>query len=65
MEEIANAEEKSQMLIGNTTFLDRHGADQLSKHYFTTKCVNDTPFPQEGYSVDIIGDYIVECMLPT
>lgn len=65
LEELTTSEDKSYMLIGNNTFLDRYAASQLSDEKFIIQCADkEIPFPAEGYCVDIIGDYIVECMLP-
>lgn len=65
LEELTTSEDKSYILIGNNTFLDRYAAQQLADDKFLIKCADkETPFPTEGYCVDIIGDYIVECMLP-
>lgn len=64
MEDLAQSEQKSYFLIGNTTFLDKYSAQQLSENLFHTKCDTNLPFPEEGYTVDVIGDYIVECMFP-
>ena len=64
LEDLASEQHRSHFLIGNTTFLDRYAAQQLSPELYETKCVDDAAFPEEWYSVDIIGDYIVECMFP-
>ncbi|MBP6910347.1 hypothetical protein KBC03_02005 [Patescibacteria group bacterium] len=52
------------MLIGNTHYLDRYGSQILNNKLYTTVCTDNSPFPEEGYMVDIIGDYIIECSFP-
>lgn len=64
MEELASGMEHAYMLIGNTNYLDRYGAQILSQKLYTTTCIDKPPFPEEGYMVDIIGDYIIECIFP-
>lgn len=66
MEDIASSQDdKSLYLIGNNSFLDRYAAQQLSSDRFECHCAAwDSPFPEEGYYADIIGDYIIECMFP-
>lgn len=64
MEDLASSKEKSQILIGNISFLDKYGASLLSPQKFTAQCKENNLFPEEGYCVDIIGDYIIECTLP-
>gem|GEM_PF-4090672 len=64
LEDLATKGHQSLLLIGNNTFLDRYASQQLSAELYQTKCITDPAFPEEGYTVDIIGDYIVECMFP-
>ncbi len=64
LEEFSKNHDKSYFLIGNNTLLDRYGSQLLSSDLYKTACVTDAPFPEEGYIVDIIGDYIIECMFP-
>lgn len=60
-----STEKLSYYLIGNNTFLDRYASQQLSADKCQTVCADkEIPFPEQGYTVDIIGEYIVECMLP-
>lgn len=47
LEDVATGDKKSYFLIGNTTFLDKHATEMLSKEYFLAKCKNDTPFPEQ------------------
>ncbi|MBP6910349.1 hypothetical protein KBC03_02015 [Patescibacteria group bacterium] len=64
MEEIGSGLKKSYFLFGNTTFLDQYGSTLYSMKGYTIKCSDDVPFPEEGYFINIIGDYIIECTLP-
>lgn len=52
------------MLLGNTTFLDQYGY-RLHK---TTSCkvmiTDRPPFPKEGYTFWLCGEYIIECHFP-
>lgn len=55
---------KIRMLLGNKTFLDQYGY-QLHK---TTPCevmiTDQPPFPKEGYTFWLCGEYIIECYYP-
>lgn len=31
---------------------------------YDIRCVDDAPFPSEGYCINIVGDYIIECIFP-
>ncbi len=50
-------------LFGNDTFLDRHGA-RLSAGSAKSVVTADPPFPKEGYSLWVCGDYLVDCIFP-
>jgi len=50
-------------LFGSNTPLDR-GATQWIKEIFPYALSATPPFPQEGYNLNVYGDYIVECVLP-
>lgn len=51
-------------LYGNDTFLDRAA---VTKRLETAKAAIATnpPFPAEGYNLNVHGEYIVECVLPS
>ncbi len=54
--------EYGNKLYGNDTFLDRYGA-KLGRTI--TPVINDAPpFPKEGYSLWVCGDYTVDCVFP-
>ncbi len=50
-------------LYGNDTFLDRYGTSMS-----TLSCPvvhsDDVPFPKDGYSLWVCGDYVVDCVFP-
>jgi hypothetical protein len=64
MEEIGHGLEKSYFLFGNKSFLDSYGWELYKMHGYSVNCSEKTSFPDEGYLANIIGDYIIECMLP-
>jgi len=55
---------KIHLLLGNKTFLDQYGY-QLHK---TTPCeamiTDQPPFPKDGYTFWLCGEYIIECSYP-
>lgn len=55
---------KIRMLLGNKTFLDQYGY----KLHKTTPCeaviTDKPPFPKEGYTFWLCGEYIIECYYP-
>lgn len=64
MEEMARGLKKSYFLIGNSSFLDQYGSELYGMQLYTMKCVDDAPFPNQGYCINVVGDYIIECMMP-
>lgn len=55
---------RMQVLHGNKTFLDQY-AQKLNKMTFCTFSITkNPPFPKEGYTFWICGDYIIECVFP-
>lgn len=64
MEDLAGAFEKSYLLIGNESVLDRYACQLLARELYNITCASDVAFPSQGYFLDIIGDYMLECMLP-
>ena len=63
--EIGKAMNTSYFLFGNNTFLDRYGSELLSMQGYTITCTDNASFPEEGYMINIIGDYMIECSLPS
>src|SRR3990167_6094093 len=55
---------RRHLLHGKTTFLDRYGDRLASLDGLHTLCTDATPFPQEGYILQVYGDYVIECVLP-
>ena len=50
-------------LIGNESFLDCE-AQRCYKDIFSIAVTDRPNFPAEGYLLNILGDYIIECILP-
>ncbi len=50
-------------LYGGDTFLD-HSAANENQDLFETRIVQDAPFPNDGYNVNVYGEYIMECIFP-
>ncbi|MSR67967.1 hypothetical protein EXS65_04060 [Candidatus Peribacteria bacterium] len=50
-------------LIGNKTAMDTEAVRQY-KHVFPIRAESRTPFPSEGYCVNVFGEYILECIFP-
>ncbi len=50
-------------IFGSNTFLDREAAKSLNAT-FEAVVVKHPPFPEDGYSLNVYGDYIVESLLP-
>lgn len=57
---------KQYMVFGNTTFLDKHGAEFVTC-YGNAKAITTTvhPFPRDGYMMMIIGEYIIDLSFPS
>lgn len=51
-------------LIGNDTYLDRRAVGKVEK-IFTIALTDRPPFPEEGYNLNVFGDYVMECVFPT
>lgn len=52
-----------QWLLGNDTVLDRSAVEQY-KNIFEIRIAKKSPFPIEGYCLNVYGEYILECMFP-
>ncbi len=50
-------------LIGNDTFLDRRAMERFKK-IFAIALTDHSPFPKEGYNLNVFGAYVVECVFP-
>jgi|GEM_PF-2055470 len=50
-------------LYGNDSFLDREAA-LLHQTLFDSRIATDSPFPKEGYNLNVYGEYIFECNFP-
>lgn len=50
-------------LYGNNTFLDR-AAVTMYPDLLDSRIALDTPFPAEGYNLNVYGEYIFECTFP-
>ena len=50
-------------LIGNDTFLDRRAMERYKK-IFAIALTDHSPFPKEGYNLNVFGEYVVECVFP-
>ncbi len=50
-------------LIGNETFMDLEAQKQY-KEVFAIATAARPSFPQEGYLLNVFGDYVIECVLP-
>ncbi len=50
-------------LFGNDTPLDRYGIAQ-NNPVFPSVIAPNPPFPTEGYSLTVYGEYMIECFLP-
>ena len=50
-------------LIGNETFLDCE-AQRLYNKVFAIATTDRPTFPNEGYLLNVFGDYVIECVLP-
>jgi hypothetical protein len=54
---------KGHKMYGNDTFLDQYGV-QFNAEGSDALIVPQSPFPKEGYSLWLCGDYIVDCVFP-
>ena len=52
------------MLYGNTTFLDRYGAQLHKNSPCKARITPASPFPNEGYNLWLCGSHIIECFFP-
>lgn len=50
-------------VFGSNTFLDQHGANRI-REVFPAVTLNEAPFPKEGYSLAVYGEYIIESIMP-
>jgi hypothetical protein len=50
-------------LYGHATALDRHAMEQL-EGLGDMRSAKTPPFPEEGYNLNVYGDYIFECIFP-
>jgi predicted transcriptional regulator len=50
-------------LLGNETYLDMRAVESY-KHLFRIAVTDKSPFPTEGYNVNVIGDFVIECVFP-
>lgn len=50
-------------LFGNASTLDRF-AIEGKQDFMDARLAEDTPFPKEGYNLNVYGPYIFECVLP-
>lgn len=64
LKDIGATFEKSYFLFGNNTFLDKYGSELLSMQGYKIACEDTHSFPEEGYCINIVGDYIIECTFP-
>ncbi len=64
LKELAKHTNKTYFLIGNDNFLDRYGASLLNLQGYEMKCIANTSFLDEWYCINIIWDYIVDCLFP-
>jgi hypothetical protein len=60
---VANLGISCSWLIGNTTPLDREAVERFAK-VCSIRCAEKTPFPLEGYCVNVLGEYILESIFP-
>jgi hypothetical protein len=51
-------------LIGNQSFLDNYSADILRLQGIDVVCDATTKFMKDGYCVNVIGDMMIEVMIP-
>jgi hypothetical protein len=52
-------------LVGNDCLSDRIGKQRYRERAgIETPCSTNHTFPREGYVLNIIGDYMIECILP-
>lgn len=54
---------RGHKLYGNDSFLDHYGV-KLNASGDDVAVAADSPFPKEGYSLWLCGDYIVDCVFP-
>lgn len=53
------------LLYGNDTALDRAALAQVQTlPGFRAAISTDTPFPREGYTLNVSGDYMLDCVFP-
>lgn len=55
---------KTYFLFGNTTFLDKYWAELLAMPWYDIHCIDNPPFPEEWYCINIFGDFVVEAVFP-
>lgn len=51
-------------VVGNDTFLDNHGLQLIKDKKAHSLIDEKSPFLKEGYSLRILGDYVVEAYIP-
>lgn len=64
IEQIIDSNQKLSILYGNETCLDNYGVQLVRLQGAHATCSRKTPFLPEGYNIHIIGDYILELILP-
>lgn len=65
LQELWKNVKKTYFLIGNSSFLDQYGANLLNLQWYEIKCISNTSFLDEWYCLNVIWDYIVDCIFPT
>lgn len=52
------------LLLGNTTYLDTYGGNRIVLKDYEAKLTETPPFPKEGYSLLVAGDYVSHLLYP-
>lgn len=64
LKSILDQEVQFHTLIGGQTFLDKKGIQMYKDRQLQVSVATDTSFYPDGYSVAVVGDYVIEFMLP-
>ena len=62
-ERIAERGVRCFWLLGSESYLDRL-SQQRYKKLFAIAVTDHSPFPTEGYNLNVFGDYVLECVFP-
>lgn len=64
IEQIISSQQTLSILYGNEWCLDNYGVQLVRLQWAQATCSSKTPFLSEGYNIHIIGNYILELLLP-